>query len=167
MYDYKNLFTVSDANFHLYFDKSENLLADLKRELPPKGYLAIVDLKGVSDTDKLFKIFVDAFRFPDYFGYNWSAFDECINDLKWLHSSSYVLVIINFDKMRVTEYDRQKLIYLLRKAADNWTKGRTFNPSFPTPPTPFHIVIALDNNERSGIVDFLKTQGVQNITDIQ
>jgi RNAse (barnase) inhibitor barstar len=167
MYDYKNLFTVSDANFHLYFDKSDNLLASLKRELPAKGYLTTVDLKGVSDPDKLFKIFVDAFRFPDYFGYNWNAFDECIRDLSWLHSSSYVLVILNFEKMRLKQDDQQLLISVLQSAAEIWTKGRTFNRRFPVPPTPFHIVITLDKNERSGIIDFLKTQGVQNITYIQ
>lgn len=34
-----------------------------------------------------------ALQFPDHFGENWDAFDECLNDLDWLEDSAAVLVI--------------------------------------------------------------------------
>jgi hypothetical protein len=32
--------------------------------------------------------FAASFQFPYYFGENWPAFDECINDLSWLHHAA-------------------------------------------------------------------------------
>ncbi|NGY75562.1 hypothetical protein F6Y02_01625 [Bacillus megaterium] len=34
-----------------------------------------------------------ALQFPDYFGENWAAFDECLNDLDWLPADRYILFI--------------------------------------------------------------------------
>ena len=33
-----------------------------------------------------------AMSFPDYYGHNWDAFDECITDLSWLPAKGYVLI---------------------------------------------------------------------------
>lgn len=33
-----------------------------------------------------------AMHFPDYFGRNWDAFEECINDLSWAPARGYVLL---------------------------------------------------------------------------
>lgn len=38
-----------------------------------------------------------ALQFPYYFGENWSAFDECINELSWLPAEAYVLLFSNAD----------------------------------------------------------------------
>jgi len=32
-------------------------------------------------------------HFPDYFGSNWDALDECLADLDWLDLPGYVLLI--------------------------------------------------------------------------
>jgi hypothetical protein len=34
-----------------------------------------------------------AFRFPDYFGENWDALDECLRDLDWLPAPGYVFFV--------------------------------------------------------------------------
>lgn len=34
----------------------------------------------------------EAMAFPDYFGENWDAFEECINDLAWSPAPGYVLL---------------------------------------------------------------------------
>ncbi len=47
-------------------------------------------------TDKaLFTEIADAFHFPDYFGHNWDALDECLADLDWIPSDNYVLFVDN------------------------------------------------------------------------
>ena len=33
-----------------------------------------------------------AMDFPAYFGHNWDAFEECVNDLSWAPASGYVLL---------------------------------------------------------------------------
>jgi hypothetical protein len=39
----------------------------------------------ITTKQQLFKFFAEKLRFPEYFGFNWDAFDECINDLSWLN----------------------------------------------------------------------------------
>jgi hypothetical protein len=36
-------------------------------------------------------LFKGALQFPDYFGNNWDAFDECISDLSWLNAESFLI----------------------------------------------------------------------------
>ncbi len=38
-------------------------------------------------------------QFPDYFGENWDAFDECICDLEWIAASRLAVVIIDADQL--------------------------------------------------------------------
>ncbi|MBL3582063.1 barstar family protein [Oleidesulfovibrio alaskensis] len=32
-------------------------------------------------------------QFPDYFGRNWDALEECMQDMKWLPAKHYILII--------------------------------------------------------------------------
>ena len=41
----------------------------------------------------LFDEMAAAFQFPDYFGENWAALDECLADLSWLPAAGYVVLI--------------------------------------------------------------------------
>lgn len=34
----------------------------------------------------------EAMSFPAYFGHNWDAFEECVNDLSWAPANGYVLL---------------------------------------------------------------------------
>ena len=34
----------------------------------------------------------DVMHLPDYFGDNWDAFEECLNDLSWISADGYILV---------------------------------------------------------------------------
>lgn len=43
--------------------------------------------------------FAAALQFPDYFGENWDAFHDCINDLRWMPSQSLVLWVTKTDKL--------------------------------------------------------------------
>ena len=35
----------------------------------------------------------EAMNFPEYFGKNWDALDECLRDLNWISAKGYVLII--------------------------------------------------------------------------
>ncbi|HAF43882.1 MAG TPA: ribonuclease inhibitor [Gallionellaceae bacterium] len=41
-----------------------------------------VEVGSVSTRQELHDLLFEAFRFPDYYGQNWDAFDECIRDVK-------------------------------------------------------------------------------------
>ena len=52
-------------------------------------------LDGTSVGDKVgfLNACADALCFPDYFGHNWDALEECLNDLAWLATArGYLLV---------------------------------------------------------------------------
>ncbi len=40
-----------------------------------------IDLADVSSREELHALMAAAFSFPDYYGRNWDAFDECIRDI--------------------------------------------------------------------------------------
>src|SRR5215471_3261980 len=66
--------------------------------------------------------FSAALQFPWYYGENWAAFDECINDLDWLPADSYFLIITDADQILRRE-DQQQFDYLidtLAQAASEW-----------------------------------------------
>ncbi len=51
------------------------------------------DIAEVHDSKGLFDVVAAAMSFPDYFGSNWDAVDECLEDMSWLPSKGYVLVL--------------------------------------------------------------------------
>ncbi len=66
-------------------------------ELSGQG-LFVADIGGgaVHTEEELFQAVAGAFRFPDYFGNNWDALDECLRDLDWLSGENgYVLIVRN------------------------------------------------------------------------
>lgn len=67
-----------------------------------------------------------ALQFPSYFGENWDALDECINDLDWLPATdSYLLLITDADQLLEDGpfKDLEILMTILEKTAKNWSTG--------------------------------------------
>ncbi len=70
---------------------------------PPQAELAgqglfVADIGGgaVHTEAELFEAIASALRFPDYFGHNWDALEECLRDLEWLGGETgYVLIVRN------------------------------------------------------------------------
>jgi hypothetical protein len=50
-----------------------------------ESYVARVP-QGITDKEKLLKCIAAGLNFPDYFGCNWDALDECLADLSWLQT---------------------------------------------------------------------------------
>lgn len=61
-----------------------------------------------SETD-LFREWSAALQFPYYFGFNWDAFNECVNDLDWLLVPEVIIVVANADLILRDEPDEQKI----------------------------------------------------------
>jgi RNAse (barnase) inhibitor barstar len=159
MMDLSKLFATIDYKFHIFEANEisyEFFIGAIKKVVPQSGYLAEIDGKSVSMKWELLDAFKKAFKFPDYFGYNWDALNECINDLKWLEAASYVFVLKNPEMMGMSAEDQEILIDILKKAMKYWGEGRTFNPSFQTPPTPFHIIFAVNQGKSADMVKHLK-----------
>lgn len=89
----------------------------------PNLLMRIVRGKKSLATQNFFDEFSAAFQFPSYFGENWAAFDECINDLDWFCANKYLIFIS--DANEVLKYDLASfnfLIDILKDTIVEWTE---------------------------------------------
>ncbi len=108
-----------------------------------KARLACRTLRGQkSRTEQsLFDECAVALQFPYYFGENWDAFDECINDLEWLHAEAYVLLILNSVHLLESEPVERRSLFLqrLESAGREWSTARAGD--FARGARPFHVLL--------------------------
>lgn len=58
-----------------------------------------VDSNEISTKEQLLASIAEAMCFPDYFGGNWDALDECLRDMEWLPASGYLLIVRNAEDL--------------------------------------------------------------------
>ncbi|MCR5568666.1 MAG: barstar family protein [Paludibacteraceae bacterium] len=77
---------------------------------------------SIKDADLLFKKLFDELSFPDYFGFNWNALDDCLQDFSWLKEDFVVFVIQNKNNVLINETYEQKELFFkcLKLASDFW-----------------------------------------------
>lgn len=59
---------------------------------------------------QLMKEFASVFFFPDFFGWNLDALDDCMMDLSWLNKTNFRIRVSNFSHLQEKEPDQA--IYL-------------------------------------------------------
>jgi RNAse (barnase) inhibitor barstar len=107
--------------------------------------LAVRTLRGAKmrTTLELFDEFAAAFQFPDYFGENWDALKECLEDLSWLPAAGYVIVIR--DSTTVMSNDDTvafgSFVRLLDNVASAWSVAIARGEVWDRPAKPFHVVM--------------------------
>ena len=55
-----------------------------------------IDLKGVTGKADFLKKVARALNFPEYFGMNWDALNDCLTDMAWKPAAGYVLLFSSF-----------------------------------------------------------------------
>jgi RNAse (barnase) inhibitor barstar len=64
-----------------------------------------------------------AFAFPDYYGRNWDAFEEMINDLSWIPATGYLLLYDHAHRFASSQPEAwQTAISILQSAAIRWQR---------------------------------------------
>jgi hypothetical protein len=77
-----------------------------------------------------------ALEFPAYFGDNWDALEESLNDLEWLPARGYVLVFRDADQvLAAVPEDRPTLVGILAQAGADWAahSGKPFHSVLMVP----------------------------------
>jgi Barstar (barnase inhibitor) len=68
-----------------------------------------------------------AFQFPWYFGENWAAFDECLNDPDWMPALATIVIVADHSTVFSREGARvelaARLIATLQRAIGDWGSG--------------------------------------------
>lgn len=112
------------------------------KESPPDGVVRAFDAGALRTEDEVFGNFQRAFAFPDYFGHNWDAFDECMGDLAWLPARSYRLVITNAELL-LDQDVRARGIFLrqMRDLGRQWGNAFALGPEWGGGEVPFNTIL--------------------------
>ncbi len=105
--------------YHLPVQHIEALL-EAARDL---DFLAVnVMLAGCRDKAELMQRMAQALAIPGWFGGNWDALADSLNDLSWLgEAQGYVLVFERGEDLRMaSSYDYDELVELINEAAERW-----------------------------------------------
>lgn len=112
----------------------------------PAGFaLRVVHGKKCSTPAGLFTEFARALGFPDYFGHNWDAMEECLADLEWLPAKGYVLLLTDAQAVLADDEDEyETLLEILSDAGEAWSKGQAGGGSKSVA---FHALFAVSHQE--------------------
>ena len=115
---------------------------------PPAGFaLRTVNGRKCATPAGLFAEFARALEFPDYFGHNWDALEECLADLEWLPAKGYVVLVT--DAQTVIPDDEEEyetLLEVLSDAGEAWSKGQAGEGGRSIV---FHTVFAVSEKEKA------------------
>ena len=76
-----------------------------------------------ADKEQLLSNIAAALDFPEWFGRNWDALEDCLTDLSWRDAPGYVLIIEN----PKPGDDLGVLTDILRSSAESWAgRGKPF-----------------------------------------
>jgi hypothetical protein len=97
--------------------------------------LVRIDLTRVSDKEQLLAQFAAALAFPQWFGGNWDALEDCLTDLSWRTADRHVLLIEGFQGLRAGRPDDfGVLLDVIASSAQYWRdRGRPFFAVFVDP----------------------------------
>jgi hypothetical protein len=79
-----------------------------------------------------------ALQFPDYFGENWDALHDCLDDLAWLHADAIVLGLLDAGRLLAgspSDEAARHLVTVLRAVTERRNK-----PGKGKTPHPYHVV---------------------------
>jgi hypothetical protein len=119
-------------------------LEELAQQLADHG-AAPRRMRGSAMTtlDGLFDEVSSALFFPNYFGRNWDALDECLVDLSWLPAPAYVLLIDGaLDVLRDEPVEQlATFLRILARAAADWAVTIELGEPWDRPAVAFHTVL--------------------------
>lgn len=113
--------------------------------------IAIRCLNGQDMTNLagVFETFGRALDFPDYYGRNSAALDECLSDLSWLPAPGYVLLVAKSSSLLAHEPASEMtwLLTLLERICEEWSRPISLGEEWDRPAVPFHVVFQAESNK--------------------
>jgi Barstar (barnase inhibitor) len=135
---------VTSADAYLDTDSPwTHVVADAS-QVPPAGEGLTLTLRGslMTDLEGVFREFVRALEFPEYFGWNWPAFAECLEDLSWLPARLYLLVVTDADQLLVDDALEVPTLYRhLESAGSRWANSFALGPEWGGGEVPFNVML--------------------------
>jgi len=94
----------------------------------------VVHVSGAGSEQQLFDVLAEKLRFPDYFGQNWDALEECLRDLSWLPKEQPIVIVHDDLPLNANDSSRATYLDLLISVVKHWQAigERSFRVIMPT-----------------------------------
>jgi RNAse (barnase) inhibitor barstar len=136
----KQIFTIAPPWVEVICNATDGFSKKLIQECPGSFVVARIPGEKCETKEDLFTHFGSTLKFPNYFGKNWNAFEECIRDLEWLPAGGYVIVIDRAERLLiVNESDYRLFVDIMQKAGREWGKPQL--GEWPRAAIPFHLIL--------------------------
>lgn len=99
---------------------------------------------GVSSKEQLLDILAKQLRFPDYYGRNWDAFEECLRDLSWVKECR-VWLVHEALPIGIGEDNLKTYIEILANCLTEWQEREEHE-----------VTVAFPEQAREAIINILK-----------
>jgi RNAse (barnase) inhibitor barstar len=77
--------------------------------------------QGVDDKQQFLAAIAAALNFPDYFGNNWDALEDCLTDMSWHDAAGYVVLLDEMDCFAESRPDEFSIaLEILQGVAEYW-----------------------------------------------
>ncbi|MGC5033917.1 barstar family protein [Micromonospora sp. DT229] len=148
MPNFDDLWTTSQPRMHVLSDSTD--LDSLRRSVPASGGVVVELDGGLMRTAKaFFAEFFREFRFPEYFGWNWAAFAECITELPGCPAHAYLLVIEQANLLLVdSPADREIFFRLIKDVSSEWANSFGLGPEWNGGEVPFNVALLCSDEAR-------------------
>ena len=85
-----------------------------------------IEGKNIARKEQLLNHVATALRFPDYFGGNWDALEECLADMEWVDAPGYVIYYDHIDPLLEAHPDQfATFVEICRDAVGSWKEDGT------------------------------------------
>ena len=123
-----------------------------RRDVPDGILLVEADAALMMNYEGLFRELATVFQFPDYFGKNYNALDECITDLDWLPAEGYLFVIKNSARLLIEESgdDLGVLLRIMDEAGKEWATPVKEDEWWDREVLPFHTILQMSEDQMPG-----------------
>jgi RNAse (barnase) inhibitor barstar len=103
-----------------------------------------------TDVPAMFGEYARQLRFPDYFGRNWAALEDCLTDLAWLPAPGYVVLLDGAESLLVDERPAElvRFVDLLDRVGRFWATPVEEGEAWDRPSVGFHTVLATSTEGR-------------------
>jgi hypothetical protein len=123
--------------------------------LPASGsvYVVRLDGQGMPDEMSVFQQFCESLKFPEYFGWNWNAFYDCLRDLQWLSSDRHIVIIESAESVLSEDgVAREEFFRALWRAGQRWSYVK--RPEGVTRSN-LSVVLTCDKESESSLAGYL------------
>jgi RNAse (barnase) inhibitor barstar len=128
-------FSMTDSDFEDYINSCRKEFYD--------GYVTILRGKRMKNFSSFYQEIAAVLQFPYYFGNNWNALIECIQDLLWINKNYFLLGIDAADLILAEETrdDYSAFIDLLDRTASFFSSPYEENKPWGRKAKPFHVIL--------------------------